>query len=165
MVEPPFGLRIFEATDEDSGYVESCIRRSIERSVSDIERQMSALWIDTILEISGSSIRERRMDDEVFVLRDINGEHAGSLWLGRSVDQFTCDGTGYLLGIFVEPDLRGRGIGSYLLDFAERWCLDKGFLSLSLNVGWHNDSARHFYDRHGYGIRSEVRKKELCPRL
>ena len=159
------GLSLERATDSDMDYIRSCIRRSIELSVTDDERSLSGLWIDTILTISEESIMSGRMDDEIFVLKKDDKSYAGSLWLGRSADQFTCDDTGYILGIFVEPELRRIGIGTYLLSVAESWCRDKGFLHITLNVGWHNDSARRFYESHGYGIRSEVRRKELYPTL
>ena len=158
-------MTLDRATDSDMDYLRSCIRRSVELSVTEEERSMSDLWIDTILAISERSIASRRMDDETFILRNEDGSYAGSLWLGRSADQFTCDDTGYILGIFVEPALSRRGVGSYLLSVAESWCREKGFLNITLNVGWHNESARRFYESHGYKVRSEVRRKELYPPL
>ena len=158
-------MRIVEATDEDMDYVMSCIRDSIELSIEEGERNLSDLWISTILSISADSISSRRMRDEVFVLKDSDSNYVGSLWLGVSADQFTCEETGYLLGIFVEPSLRCKGIGAALLDFAERWCRDNGYMHLTLNVGWQNESARRFYESHGYRTRSEVRRKELYPTL
>lgn len=159
----PEGMRVVAATSKDMDYVRSCIRRSVEASVTDVERRMSDLWIDEVLAIGQDSIDNRRMEDDVYVLLDSDGSYVGSLWLGRSADQFTCDATGYILGIFVEPELRGKGIGSALLGHAEEWCREKGYLHLSLNVGWHNEKARHFYESHGYMVRSEVRRKDLCP--
>lgn len=153
------------AQEEDMEYIISCTRHSVEQSVNGIERGLSDLWMDTILNIANSSILEGRMCDETFVLKMEDGRYAGSLWLGVSADQFTCEETGYILGIFVEPELRRKGIGSALLRYAESWCREKGLLSLTLNVGWHNDSARSFYEAHGYVVRSEVRKKELHPAL
>ena len=164
-VRLPEGMRIVRATEEDMDYVMSCVRDSIERSVTDGERDLSDLWIDAILSISADSMSSGRIRDEVFVLKDSDSGYAGSLWLGVSADQFTCEETGYLLGIFVEPSLRRRGIGAALLGFAEGWCRDNGYLHLTLNVGWHNESARRFYESHGYGVRSEVRRKGLYPTL
>ncbi len=158
-------MTLRRTVDSDIDYIKSCIKRSVEQSVTDVERDMSDLWIDTILAISERSILSGMMEDETFVLIDENGSYAGSLWLGKSSDQFTCDDTGYVLGIFVEPHMRCRGLGSYLLSVAESWCREKGYLHLTLNVGWHNENARRFYDSHGYMVRSEVRRKELYPPL
>ena len=157
----PKGMRIVKADEKDMEYVVSCIRRSIELSVTETERELSDLWMNGILDIGLESIRTKRMDDEVFVLKKANGSNSGSLWLGKSVDQFTCDTTGYILGIFIEPDMRRKGLGSLLLHFAENWCHENGFLHLTLNVGWRNECARQFYESHGYRIRSEVRRKDL----
>ncbi|MGN1045063.1 MAG: GNAT family N-acetyltransferase [Candidatus Methanomethylophilaceae archaeon] len=155
------GIEIRRAGDGDIGYVIGCVRRSVEASVEDDERELSDLWIRDILSISETSIREGRMDDEVYVAVHPDGGYAGMVWLGSSRDEFTCDATGYLLGIFVEPELRRKGLGSRLLSFAEGVCREKGYLHMSLNVGYANASARSFYDSHGYGIRSEVRRKGL----
>ena len=164
-IDMPKGMTIDRTTDSDMDYIQSCIRRSVELSVSGIERDMSHLWIDMILATTLESIESCRMGDEIFILRDKEGTYVGSLWMGESVDQFTYDGTGYILGIFVEPEFRRYGIGSYLLSVAESWCRDKGFLNISLNVGWYNEGARLFYESHGYKVRSEVRRKDLYPTL
>ena len=161
----PEDMQICMATEEDMEYMTSCVRRSVEQSVDEIERDMSDLWIESILNIARSSMLERRMDDEMFVLKRMDGSYAGSLWLGTSADQFTCEITGYILGIFVEPEFRRKGIGSALLRYAEDWCRERGFLSRTLNVGWQNESARSFYESHGYNVRSEVRRKNLRPLL
>jgi GNAT superfamily N-acetyltransferase len=167
--ETTFGLsedmEVCRAVEDDMDYMISCVRRSVEQSVDEIERNMSDLWIESILNIARSSMLERRMDDETFVLKMRDGSYAGSLWLGTSADQFTCEITGYILGIFVEPEFRRKGIGSALLRYAEDWCRERGFLSLTLNVGWQNESARSFYESHGYNVRSEVRRKNLYPHL
>lgn len=159
----PEGFSIREASEDDREYLLSCVMRSLTLSVDDDEGCVSDLWMDTILSVADRSMTSRRMGDETFIAMDKSGTYAGSLWLGRSVDQFTCDDTGYVLGIFVEPELRGRGIGSALLAHAESWCREKGLPHISLNVSWHNENARKFYESHGYGIRSEIRRKTLYP--
>ena len=71
-------MTLDRATDSDMDYLRSCIRRSVELSVTEEERSMSDLWIDTILAISEESIASRRMDDETFILRNEAGSDAGS---------------------------------------------------------------------------------------
>ena len=154
-------ISLRRAGDEGIGYVIDCVRRSVEASVGEDERRFSDLWIRDILTISETSLRERRMDDEAYIASDSDGERVGMVWIGASRDEFTCDTTGYLLGIFVEPEYRRKGIGSILLSFAEDVCKRNGYLHMSLNVGYANGSARGFYDSRGYVVRSEVRRKEL----
>lgn len=50
----------------------------------------------------------------------------------------------------VEPDLRGRGVGSAMLEYADTSCLERGVLRLGLAVGLENPSARAIYEHRGY---------------
>ncbi|MBO5654190.1 MAG: hypothetical protein J6R72_01710, partial [Candidatus Methanomethylophilaceae archaeon] len=72
------GMEVCRAVEDDMDYMISCVRRSVEQSVDEIERDRSDLWIDTILAISEESIASRRMDDETFILRNEDGSYAGS---------------------------------------------------------------------------------------
>lgn len=48
------------------------------------------------------------------------------------------------------PDYRGQGIGSHLLDVAEKICLADGLRRMSVIVAGNNPGARRLYERHGY---------------
>ena len=65
------------AQEEDIEYIISCTRHSVEQSVNGIERGLSDLWMDTILNIASSSILEGRMCDETFVLKMEDGSKGG----------------------------------------------------------------------------------------
>jgi ribosomal protein S18 acetylase RimI-like enzyme len=59
----------------------------------------------------------------------------------------------------VQPDLRGHGIGTALLELAERLAGERGVRSLGLGVGDDNAGARRLYERLGYranGLRYTV---------
>ena len=101
------------------------------------------------------------MKNEPFVLRRNDGKRCGILWMGESKDQYTCDDTGYILGIYVEEESRGSGLGKELMRSAERWCSEKGFLSVTLNVGAWNKSARDLYESAGFSERSAVMRKDI----
>ena len=58
----------------------------------------------------------------------------------------------YLLCIAVDPDARGRGIGSVLLDAVEDQANAKGSSRLSLDVAASNDGARRLYERRGMTV-------------
>lgn len=155
------GFFLREMEDSDKNYVQKCITESILASVSESEAAMADYWIGPIVSISMDNIDRKVMSDEVYILTDDNGEKSGMLWLGVSNDQFTCDVTGYLLGIYVEPELRCTGIGSSLLEYAEKWCGEKGYLSLTLNVSRLNTVAQSLYEKQGFRVQTSVMKKNL----
>ncbi|ELZ94232.1 sporulation regulator-like protein [Haloferax mucosum ATCC BAA-1512] len=57
---------------------------------------------------------------------------------------------GVVRNLFVVPDRRDSGIGSRLLDAAERELRTAGVETVALDVMATNDAARRFYRRHGY---------------
>ena len=67
-------------------------------------------------------------------------EHLG---LTAEIDEF-----------FVLRDQRGRGVGVEMLRIAESEFLRAGCTNVSLQLSRDNDSARAFYQRHGYAERS-----------
>jgi len=56
----------------------------------------------------------------------------------------------YICGMAVDPEYRGKGIGSALLAEAERFCRSLGFRKLSLIVFEQNVRAKQLYERAGY---------------
>ena len=159
----PFGIdgyRLVKACDDDKDYVLACIRETIVSSVPKEEKDLRDLWIDDILQIVADNMTGGKMENEAFVLRNDDG-YAGMLWMGISKDQFTCDDIGYLMGLFVEEDLRRKGLGSELVRSAETWCRSKGLVSMSLNVGSVNSGAVVLYESMGYKSQSIVMRRFL----
>jgi len=62
---------------------------------------------------------------------------------------------GELDGLFVEPDLWGRGIGKALLDAATHEARNRG-LSLKVNAAPH---ARYFYETCGFSVEGETQTR------
>ena len=54
--------------------------------------------------------------------------------------------------LVVAPESDGKGIGSALLAFAERWAKEHRCRYLTLGVFPANERARALYERHGYGV-------------
>ena len=52
--------------------------------------------------------------------------------------------------VFVSDEFRSGGLGSLLLTRAERDLAERGLVRLQLQLGLHNESARRFYQRHGF---------------
>ena len=159
----PFGIdgyRLVRATERDRDYVLECLRENIVCSVPKEEKDLRDLWIDDIMQIVSGNLDSGIMENEAFVLVSSDG-NAGMLWMGISKDQYTCDDTGYLLGIFVNRDLRKRGLGKELMRSAELWCREKGLLSMTLNVGSVNIPAARLYESMGYKCQSTVMRRFL----
>jgi len=64
-------------------------------------------------------------------------------------------GSPYIASIAVAPEARGRGVGSALLEFAERQF--EGGRHLFLCVSSFNTRARALYERHGYRAVGELK--------
>jgi GNAT superfamily N-acetyltransferase len=61
------------------------------------------------------------------------------------------DGSVALLDeLYVIPELRGRGLGSALLEATEGEVVRRGGEVLEINVDGEDSDARRFYERHGY---------------
>lgn len=57
----------------------------------------------------------------------------------------------FILEIFVEPDMRGRGVGQQLLKSIEAWAIEGGYRQLAVTLNARH-RARHLYERLGYKI-------------
>jgi ribosomal protein S18 acetylase RimI-like enzyme len=60
--------------------------------------------------------------------------------------------TAELLSIMVEPNRRGQGIGSRLLQALAAECQGRGLAQLEVTVDAANAGARRFYERHGFAL-------------
>lgn len=158
---PVDGYRLREAFRSERPYILGCMRSSITSSVSESEAAMSDLWVDQTLNIVNSYMDSIISRNTAYVLERKDGHKAGMIWLEISRDQFTCDDTGYMLGLYVEEEHRNNGLGKALIQAAEDWCGERGLLSLTLNVGFHNSMAHDLYEKLGFRTRSVVLRKDL----
>jgi GNAT superfamily N-acetyltransferase len=158
---PIGGYVIRGAGNDDRPFVMECMRNSILLSVPDDEARHSGLWMDDILNVTSVAMDGGMMRSEMFILDCAENGRSGILWMGISRDQFTCEDTGYLLGLFVREELRGRGLGKALIGCAEDWCRENGLMSVTLNVGSRNAAVRSLYGRLGFEERSTVMRKRF----
>ena len=68
---------------------------------------------------------------------------------------------GYIGSIGVDEKYRCQGIGTQLMDFAEKWCKDRNIGEIELDVFTFNDDAARFYERLGYDVLKVKRNKVL----
>jgi GNAT superfamily N-acetyltransferase len=158
---PIDGYELGNADDEDRMFALRCMEDSILLSVPNNEAKLSEYWMNDILGVTSIAMDGDMMRSELFVLRNDAGERIGILWMGMSRDQFTCEDTGYLLGLFVNKEMRGKGFGKALMKCAEDWCISKKLTLMTLNVGSSNVSVKSIYDHLGFEERSTVMRKRL----
>lgn len=87
--------------------------------------------------------------DRLFVARDdsIRGFVMFTIEVGGYEQDVT---RGLVENLFVEPEYRNEGVGSRLLDRAERELHQQGAEVVTLEVMAANESGRRFYRHHGY---------------
>ncbi len=66
------------------------------------------------------------------------------------------DGSASLTALWVDPDYRGRGVGSALVDAVVEWAKGRGFNQVLLWVTEVNENAQTLYERHGFGRTGRV---------
>jgi ribosomal protein S18 acetylase RimI-like enzyme len=66
-----------------------------------------------------------------------------------------------LVDLIVLPEARGRGLGRLLLRAVEDEAAARGVAAVEMNVAGPNDSARRFYEAHGYGLANVEYRKPL----
>jgi ribosomal protein S18 acetylase RimI-like enzyme len=67
--------------------------------------------------------------------------------------------TGYIWAVRVFPFLRGLGIGTILMEFAEDLLRQRGFVQAEVGVEKSNDRARQLYLRLGYRLHCELEEE------
>ena len=75
------------------------------------------------------------------------------------------DGGFYLLALAVEDAMRGRGVGSSLMDFVEERARRGGSSRLCLDVAVKNEGARRLYERRGMTTEARWPRLRLLPPL
>jgi GNAT superfamily N-acetyltransferase len=86
----------------------------------------------------------------VFVAEDDTGRSIGFIHLTTDEDYYTNSKVAHIADIVVTPNDSGRGVGTALMAFAERWANEHGFRMLTLNVFAANRRARDLYAKVGF---------------
>jgi ribosomal protein S18 acetylase RimI-like enzyme len=125
--------------------------------------------------ISHESVRDRlrermarlRADqgfpNEVLVARAPQGDLAGYVWVAKTHNDRTGRVEASLLGQFVAPAYRDRGLGAQLLELAEDWARQQGLPCLGLHVSASNSIAQRLYRSLGYEVEALRMTKILGP--
>lgn len=82
--------------------------------------------------------------DDLLLLRDGNGQLAGSCWLKVE------DGVGEFYAVAVRPDLQGQGLGGVLMRAGSARLAGRGLTAAALYVEGDNEPALALYRRSGF---------------
>ncbi|MEV4482841.1 GNAT family N-acetyltransferase [Micromonospora coxensis] len=88
-----------------------------------------------------------------------DGGDVGLLWL--HVAQRSDGLHAFVYDIEIREQARRRGYGRAVMRAAERFCRDRGVVSIGLNVFGHNTGARALYAQEGYQVTSVQMRKPL----
>ena len=71
------------------------------------------------------------------------------------------DRVGYVDALAVESGHRGEGLGAALLEAVCRWARAQGAERVDLQVFEFNETARHFYESHGWSTARRTMTRDL----
>ncbi|HZP64791.1 MAG TPA: GNAT family N-acetyltransferase [Rudaea sp.] len=97
-------------------------------------------------------LRELPAASHLFVAEDEDGERLGFLHLQTQKDFFTGLLNCRISDLVVAEEHDGKGVGSALIAFAERWAKEHRCKHVTLAVFPANERARSLYERHGFGV-------------
>jgi GNAT superfamily N-acetyltransferase len=89
-------------------------------------------------------------DESPLFVAELDGARAGCLLMWTLTDYFTREQHAHVSVLAVARDAEGHGVGTTLLQHAERWARDRGHGRITLNVFDRNARARALYARTGY---------------
>jgi ribosomal protein S18 acetylase RimI-like enzyme len=88
---------------------------------------------------------------------DAAGTAVGALWVYVEPGSDRA----FIHEIVINPDQRGRGLGSATLDLLDAWARAAGIASIGLNVFGDNAVAQALYRKHGYATEYIQMRKRL----
>lgn len=95
--------------------------------------------------------------DHGFYVYEENGIVKGFMRLEKCTEQDEEDDVGELVAIYVEPYFKGRGIGSKLIQEAEKIAASQSQSEIRLWVLENNHSSRKFYEKNGFVATDHVK--------
>jgi GNAT superfamily N-acetyltransferase len=100
--------------------------------------------------------------DNVVLVADVEGRpNKGQVWLGEARDPYSGARRGYIYDLYVEPDMRGQGLGRALLRAAEEASTRRGDRELGLTVAAGNEEALALYGNMGFAVERLTMSKVL----
>jgi GNAT superfamily N-acetyltransferase len=130
--------------------VTGSVRAARETDARDIARLTKQLgYADDAAAAADRLARVLRKPDQVVLIADVDDRVAG--WLHAAVSEpLDVDRFVSIVGLVVDADHRGSGIGRQLLEHAETWARAQGCAFVRLTSSSTRMQAHQFYERVGY---------------
>ncbi|MDP2480917.1 MAG: GNAT family N-acetyltransferase [Candidatus Palauibacterales bacterium] len=143
-----FRIAIDPATEDDDAFLRRC-GPWMEERLADPSTGWRA-WVAETGAVAGAEASTARL--------------VGHVWL-RRLEKIPnpvgeVEAHAYLTNMYVEPGLRGAGVGSRLLEAALAWCREQRFGSVVL---WPTERSRTLYGRAGFRDTGDVLELPLNP--
>ncbi len=122
-------------------YVRSMLLRDIDRVMKIEQRSFPTPWSESVF---CTELRENSNADYVVACRGDSLVGYAGMWL--------LPGTAHITNIAVDPDQRGRKVGTRLLLSMMQRALFRGINRMTLEVRQSNDIAQRFYRRYGFRV-------------
>ncbi|EZH75280.1 hypothetical protein ATO12_00455 [Aquimarina atlantica] len=119
------------------------------------------LWIDFEEKELISLLKEitQLEKNKVLMAKKADGKNIGFSIFSIRTDYVEGAGkspTGYLEGIYVEPEYRKEGIAKKFLKIGERWCKEKGCTQIGSDTWLTNKQSREFHRKIGFWEEDEL---------
>jgi ribosomal protein S18 acetylase RimI-like enzyme len=141
-------IRLADAGDDD--FVLGLVERFVEFEMPKWRRRGETA--EGIRRDLARHLREQPAGSHLFVAEDDDGERVGFLHLQTMSDFFTGAQNCHISDLVCASGHDGKGIGSALLAYSERWAREHHCRFVTLGVFPGNERARALYERHGFGV-------------
>ena len=122
----------------------------------------TALGYDVDISTVSNQINKLSCDNKNHILAVYEDENTKKVigFIHAQVYESVYSDTGLnILGLAVDPDFRGNGVGKKLIGYIEKYAMDNGISFIRLNSANHRVEAHKFYENIGYT--SDKRQKRF----
>jgi len=113
----------------------------------------TALGYDVDISTVSNQINKLSCDNKNHILAVYEDENTKKVigFIHAQVYESVYSDTGLnILGLAVDPDFRGNGVGKKLIGYIENYAMDNGISFIRLNSADHRVEAHKFYENIGY---------------
>jgi len=119
----------------------------------------TALGYDVDISTVSNQIKKLSCDNKNHILAVYEDENTKKVigFVHAQVYESVYSDTGLnILGLAVDPDFKGNGVGKKLIGYIEKYAIDNGISFIRLNSANHRVEAHKFYENIGYSCKKDL---------